>query len=191
MARVRLERALGLFLALLSTGAIATPPFPTLNVMLQFTCISLAPPGSAEATIGDLRPPPSLRSEREIGGNQAHHEIALSQNRHFDIDEKLVTTEECSRLPQNTVSWALRANGTRTAEFCITANPGLIDSNVVVQIAMPALRDDYERRVASALESIASCRVERGPYRFFPGDRLTIGRQIFVPNVEDQAATAQ
>lgn len=180
---MREMRLLRLGIVAVSGAALATPPMPTLNVMLQFTCLSLSPPAYTGDTIGFLRPAPVVRSERAIGGGRASHRIEMSGDRHIAIEERLATAEECSRVSRDNISWILSRRGGRTAEFCISAN-GFIDTNVIVRIDVPALRTRYDREVAEALHLVSNCRIERGPYHLFPGDRLVVGRQLWVPRIE-------
>lgn len=177
-------RIVGLTLAFVGSGSMATPPSPTLNVMFQFICLSLSPPAYSGDTVGRLRPTPVMRTERTLGGRQASHRIIISRDRHIDITETLATEEECLRVPQNVINWVSSPNGERAAEFCITANPGLVDANVIVRIALPVLDTAYARQVMEELLVVSSCRIERGPYDLFPGDRFVVGRQLFVPRID-------
>lgn len=177
-------RIVGLTLAFIGSSSMAIPPSPTLNVMFQFICLSLSPPAYSDDTVGRLRPAPVMRTERTLGGRQASHRIIISRDRHIDITETLATEEECSRVPQDVINWVSSPNGERAAEFCITANSRLVETNVIVRIALPILDTAYARQVMDELLLVSSCRTERGPYDLFPGDRFVVGRQLFVPRVE-------
>jgi hypothetical protein len=181
--QMRLKATLGLATAFISSAALATA-YPTLNVMLQFTCLSLNPPAYTGDSAGPLRPSPQLRTERSIGGTRAIHRILLSGTHHILIEEALESREECLRGPQDAITWTSSRNGGWTTEFCITANPPMFESDVIVRVAIPNLETDYDRRVVEDLHMIATCRIERGPFRLFPGDRFVVGRALFVPRVE-------
>lgn len=180
---MRLKAIFGLATAFMSSAALATA-YPTLNVMLQFTCLSLNPPAYTGDTAGPLRPSPQLRTERSIGGTRAVHRILLTGTRHIMIEEALASSEECRRVPQDAITWASSRNGGWTTEFCITANPPMFESDVIVRVAIPSLETDYDRRVVDKLHMIATCRIGRGPFRLLPGDRFVVGRALFVPRIE-------
>ena len=168
-------------LVFIGCTAMQDPPYPPPNVMLQFVCLSLSIPGSGEESVGSLRPAPVIRTERTIGSRQASHRIMLSATRSIDLQERLATSEECSAVAQNTISWTSRSDGSKTTEFCIAAIPDFYASNVIVRISVPSLQTDYERQVMTAFQFISSCRIERGPDLFIQGDRFVDGRVLIVP----------
>lgn len=133
----------------------------------------------------DWRPesPPVIQTERSVGGRGAIHRILLEEGRYVQIDERLVTSQECSRAPRDAISWAPWGSEGRQADFCITAS-GAVGSNVMVRLTIPRLETDYERRVVEAFHLISSCKIERGPFEFFSSDRFVIGRQLWIPRIE-------
>ena len=179
-----LTRKPWLVVALMSGAAVATPPppVPQSNVMLQFTCLTLSPPTSTGETIGSLRPPPAIRSERVIGERQARHRIMLSATRAVGLEERLVTSEECSGIAQD-INWVLASDGSRSAQFCIAAIPGFLDANVIVRISVPPLQTDYDRRVMREFLAISSCRVGSDPFLLSQGRPFVQGRTLLVPPI--------
>jgi hypothetical protein len=163
------------------SAALADPPYPPPNVMLQFTCLWVAPPGwqdDAGGTHGLV-----LRTERVVGGRSATHHIILSGSRSIEIQERLATPDECTAFRQNEVSWVPQRNGSTTAEFCITEVPGFYDTNVVVRILAPRLSNDHDRVIAASIGFIASCRVRREANFFQQSEPFVMGRNLLVPPI--------
>jgi len=162
------------------SAALADPPYPPSNVMLQFICLWVAPPGwhnDAGGTHGLV-----VRTERVIGGRSATHHIMLSGSRSIEMQERLATADECAALRQNEVSWVRQRNGSTTAEFCITEVPGYL-GNVTVRISVPPLHTDQDRVLASSIAFISSCRVGQEWNRFLQGSTFIDRQALLVPPI--------
>jgi hypothetical protein len=175
-----IKRVVRTLMFFVGSAALADPPYPPPNVMLQFTCLWVAPPGwknDAGGTHGLV-----LRTERVIGGRSATHHIMLSGSRSIEIQERLATPAECTALRQNEVSWVRQRSGSTTAEFCITEVPGYI-GNVSVRISVPPLRTDQDRVLARSIAFISSCRVGQDDNRFLQGSTFIDGQSLLVPPI--------
>jgi hypothetical protein len=160
------------------SAALADPPYPPPNVMLQFTCLLIEPLGDGAGGASEVGP--LLRTERILGGRSATHHLMLSDSRFIEIQERLATPEECAAVPRDQISWVSRPDGAATAEFCITEVPGLYDGNVAVRISVPRLRNDHERAVAASIWFISSCKINQGTI-FRQGAPFYMGRNLLMP----------
>jgi hypothetical protein len=180
MSTMSVKRVARTLMFFVGSAALADPPYPPSNVMLQFTCLWVAPPGrqnDAGGTRGLV-----LRTERVIGGRSATHHIMLPGSRSIEMQERLATPDECTALRQNEVSWVRQRNGSTTAEFCITEVPGYL-GNVTVRISVPPLHTDQDRVLARSIAFISSCRVGQEESQFLQGGTFIDGRSLLVPPI--------
>jgi len=183
---MNIKQALQSILVFVGCAAMSDPPYPPPNVMLQFVCLTVSPPGAAGQTDVSGRAGPLIRTEWAVGSREASHHLMLSATRSLELRERLATSEECATVARDTIEWASGSDGSQRSEFCISAVPGFFDANVIVQISVPRLQTDDERRVRNSLWFISSCKIERGPDLFIQGDRFVDGRVLIVPPLDIQ-----
>jgi hypothetical protein len=162
------------------SAALADPPYPPPNVMLQFICLWVAPPGWQDYA-GDTDAL-VVRTERIFGGRSATHHIMLSGSRFIEMRERLATPAECAALRQNEVTWVRQRNGGTTAEFCMTEVPGYL-GNVTVRISVPPLHTDRDRVLARSIGFIYSCRIGQEESFLPQGSTFIEGQSLLVPPI--------